>query len=135
MLTGALIGGNIALAATAVMAPEWRLSESRARLISIGGVIGGLAGLGLMLIAQPDDENTAVAFPVFGSALGLGLGAYHTRHHDARVNEGGGAEGGALLNVQRGSWLLDLPQPTLRLQHRDGDQHTALYLPLLKARF
>ena len=134
MLTGALIGGDIALVASAIMAPEWRLSESRARLISIGGVIGGLAGLGLMLIVQPDDEGTAAAFPVFGSAIGLGLGAHHTRNHDARAEEGG-ASRGALLNLQRGRWTMDLPEPSLQLQRDNGSEHTAVYVPLLKARF
>jgi hypothetical protein len=135
MLTGALIGGNIALAASAIMAPEWRLSESRARLISIGGVIGGLAGLGLLLIVQPEDEGTGAAFPVTGSAIGLIAGAQLTRNYDARVNEGNDAGRGALLNRQRGNWAMDLPEPSLRFQHVDGKKHTSLYVPLLQARF
>lgn len=44
LLTGAMIGGNGALAALGIVAPRWQMSESRARLISVGGIAGGLAG-------------------------------------------------------------------------------------------
>jgi hypothetical protein len=134
-LASALIGGDVALIATGIMAPRWRLSESRARLISISGVIGGLAGAGLMLIVQPEDEHTAVAFPLFGSALGLGLGAHWTRDHDARADSGNGGSGSALLNLDRGRWAMDLPQPALRLQRTGRVAGTAVYVPLLQARF
>jgi fluoride ion exporter CrcB/FEX len=68
LLLGTMMGGNAALVALGIVAPRWQMSESRARLISIGGVAGGLAGAGLLLIAQPDDENVAILMPLAGSA-------------------------------------------------------------------
>jgi|SRR5688572_10579695 len=134
-VASALIGGDVALITTGLMAPRWQLSESRARLISIAGVIGGLAGGGLMLIVQPEDERSAVAFPLIGSALGLGLGAHWTRGQDGRAENRNDAGGGALLNLDQGSWALDLPEPSLRLERTGRTAGAAVYVPLLQARF
>jgi hypothetical protein len=139
-LASALVGGDVGLIATGIIAPRWQLSESRARLISIAGVIGGLAGGGLALIVQPEDERSAVAFPLIGSALGLGLGAHWTRGHDTRAEDrndagGGAVHGGAVLNLDQGRWALDLPDPTLRLERTGRTAGTAVYVPLLQARF
>lgn len=132
LLTGTMIGGNAALLATALLAPRWQLSESRARLISVGGIIGGLAGAGLLLIIEPDDDEMAMAVPLATSALGLGLGAWWTRHRDLPDEEGGR---GALINHDRGRWALDVPHaaPTMR---RDGRALRAgAHIPLVRARF
>jgi hypothetical protein len=120
--------------ALGIMAPKWHLSNSRARLISIAGVIGGLGGAGLLLIAQPDDDRAAVAFPLFGSAIGLAVGALSTRNHDARADDRNGA-GGALLNLDGGRWAMNLPEPALQVQRNGRGARTAVYVPLLQARF
>jgi hypothetical protein len=134
VLTSALIAGDVSLAALGVMAPKWQLSESRARLISIAGVIGALGGAGLLLIVQPDDESVQVAFPLFGSIAGLAIGAHTTRNHDRRTDEDGG-ERGALLNLDRGRWSLDAPQPALQFVRVERERRAAVYVPLLKAKF
>lgn len=83
LLTTALLGGNAGLLAGALGNSRWRLSESRARLISIAGVAGGLAGMGTLLVVLPNDAgNEAVLFPLLGSIGGLALGAYWTRNFD-----------------------------------------------------
>lgn len=80
-LTSALIGGNLGIVGAAFGAPKWQLSRQRARLISISGVAGLLAGLGTLLIVQPDDDQS-IAIPMASSAGGLALGAYWTRNMD-----------------------------------------------------
>ena len=79
-LTAALVAGDLGILGAAIGAPRWQLSRPRARLISISGLAGGLAGAGILLIAQPNtDSNAAILLPAAASAVGLGLGAYWTR--------------------------------------------------------
>jgi hypothetical protein len=133
LLAATLLAGNAAVVAGAVAAPRWGLTESRARLISLGGLIGGLAGVGVLLIAQPDDEKVAVAIPMATSAAGLAVGAVTTR--DRIADDAGGPGGGALLNRDRGRWALDVPHASVRLNRRDSELSAAAYVPLLRARF
>ena len=49
------------------------MSRNRTRLVSIAGVIGGLAGAGLDLIVQPDNEKVAIGIPLAGSIAGLAM--------------------------------------------------------------
>jgi hypothetical protein len=126
MFTSVLLGGNAGLVAGALGNTRWRLSESRARLISIAGVAGGLAGLGLLLVLQPENaDNTAVLVPLTGSIAGLGLGAYWTRHM-ARD---------AMIDVKSGRLGFELPsiQPTFLEQGRR--RIPAVRLNLIQARF
>lgn len=132
LLVGTLLAGNAALLGTALAAPRWQLTESRARLISLGGLIGGLTGVGLLLIAQPDDERTAMAVPLVGSAIGLTVGALTTRDRGADGESGGG---GALINREGDRWALDVPGASLGLQRTRSGVQPALHVPLLHARF
>lgn len=139
--TASLVGGNAGLVAMALTAPAAQVSEARARLVSISGVIGGLAGLGLLLIVQPDDDQVSVAIPVLMSAAGLGAGLYYTRDYDeyrgGRSDSEGGPGGGAALLERRpgAGWMLGAPQPAPVL--RSGARHSepAVYLPLVHVRF
>lgn len=142
LLAATLMGGNAGLLTTAVMAPKWNPSRSRARLVSIYGVIGGLAGLGLDLLTQPDDEKVAVGIPLAGSIVGLALGVTATRNYDTLDVGGGGdgaAPGGALLSLDRGSWSMGAPLPMPRVLEMDGPRgpvrKTALGFTLFNARF
>jgi hypothetical protein len=133
LLLGTMIGGNAALVALGIVAPRWQMSESRARLISVGGVAGGLAGAGLLLIAQPDDENVAILMPLAGSAAGLALATNWTRDRAAAPEDGGQ---GALINGSSGRWALDIPHASLRLRRApQGELRPAAYVPILSARF
>jgi hypothetical protein len=134
----ALVGGDIGLVVTALLAPRWQLSRSRARLISIAGVAGGLAGVGLLLITQPDgDGDNLIAVPMATSALGLALGAVWTRNYDERsAPRSREPEPDALLHWNRGL-SLGMPEPALRMLPTDrrGNSAPAIAIPLLKARF
>lgn len=141
LLASTLLGGNAGLVGSALAWPNWRLSRSRARLISIAGVIGGLGGAGLDLLFQPDSEKVAIGIPLGTSIVGLAIGAAQTR--DRVAADGPGSDGesalGALLSVDGEAWRwgLPLPQPnrvTLAAPGRDV-RTTALRVPLFQARF
>lgn len=148
LLAATLLGGNAGLAVTALKAPDWNPSRSRARIVSIYGVIGGLSGAGLDLLTRPDDEKVAMAIPLAGSVIGLALGMANTRSYDAAdaapegaqpAGSGRAAPGGALLNLSRGDWTLGAPVPQPRLLELDTPDGTVrkpvLGLTLLSARF
>jgi hypothetical protein len=134
LLTTTLLAGNAALLGSGLVAPRWHMTESRVRLISVGGLIGGLAGVGVLLLVQPDDEKVAISIPLLTSAAGLAAAAHWTRGERVMRDASGG--GGALLNVAEGRWALDVPPATVRLQSRaNGELAPAAYVPLLRARF
>lgn len=148
LLTGMMMGGNVALLAAGLAAPRWQMSESRARLISLSGVIGALGGLGLVLIIQPDDEQVAVSFPLAGSVLGLAAGVSWTGQLDedgGAAGEGGAGGGaGALIEFDGGRWGVGTPLPSLRLARDPAVGRTAqgrralhpsLHVQLLRASF
>ncbi len=141
VLWAALAGGNAALIGTAIGQRRWQLSESRARLISIAGLAGGLAGVGIDLIARVDDDRTAVLLPTLGATAGLAFGVLATRS-DAPPVPGGGSEPrgddaleGALLQVRDGSLEVGAPVISPRVLHAGNRRVAAVYLPVFSARF
>jgi hypothetical protein len=139
LLAAALIGGNAGLATTAVLGPRWNFSRNRARLISLAGLVGGLAGAGIDLLVQPDDEKVAVGIPLATSLAGLAFGVPATRAHDRPpAGPGGGDDGAALLRIDRsGPLQLDVPRPAPALlpDRRGRPRIPAISLTLLHARF
>jgi hypothetical protein len=135
----ALIGGNVGLFTTAMLAPGWQLTRNRARLISIAGVVGGLGGAGLDLLIQPDNDKALIAIPLVTSTIGLAVGAATTRNSDADRDGEDGDGGAALLNIDRGRVALDVPQPLPMMLPFDGERgrswQPALGFTLLSARF
>jgi hypothetical protein len=139
LLTTTLLAGNAALLAAGVIAPEWDVSESRVRLVSVGGLIGGLTGLGIALIVQPEGRAWA-AIPLVTSAVGLGMAVQFTRDWDEtagqrRGDAGAAGAGGALVNLEGGRWSLDLPNAAMMLERSDDGVRPAVRVPLLKGRF
>ena len=74
-----IVTGNAGLVAGALAGSRWPLSRSRARLISVAGVIGGFGGLGLVLIAQPSSDKVKIGIPLVGSIAGLGRRGIYER--------------------------------------------------------
>jgi hypothetical protein len=126
LLTTALLGGNAGLLGGALGNKTWRLSESRARLISIAGVAGGLAGLGVLLVASPNDVgNEAVLVPLLGSIGGIALGAYWTRHLDRD----------AMIDLKTGRLGFELPSIRPMLLDQGRKRVPAMGVTLIQARF
>lgn len=136
VLTLALLGGNAGVLTTAVLGPRWQLSRNRARIISIAGLIGGIAGLGIDLLVQPDDEEVAVGIPLATSITGLVIGAHTSRRFD-EGGDGGAGTGGALLDVRNGRWAVEVPAvtPALLRDARTGRRELGARIPVFSARF
>ena len=140
LLAATLLGGNAGLVGTAILAPGWNTSRSRARLVSIAGVIGGLAGAGIDLVAQPDDEKVAVGIPLLTSVIGLAIGVRATRDHDKGLPVERAARGnGALVGLSSGRLWLDAPSLTPALVPWEGPDgvawRPAVKLQLFRATF
>jgi hypothetical protein len=138
LLAASLIGGNAGLLGTALLAPGWNVTRSRARLVSIAGVMGGVVGLGIDLLVQPEDEKAAIAIPLSTSAAGLLVGVAATGDSD---DSGASPDqmGDALLNLAGGTWRIGMPIPVpVRAAVADSRGHryrTRLAIPLLKGAF
>ncbi|MFH1763906.1 MAG: hypothetical protein ABIF09_06920 [Gemmatimonadota bacterium] len=148
LLTSTLLAGDAGLLATATMAPGWNMSQNRARLISIAGVLGGLAGAGLDLLIQPDDEKVAMGIPLAGSIVGLVVGAKSTSGRNPRVGSVSGDIGGddefqgvgsSLLRFQEGRFSFGVPAPFPTMMPVEGVRGVtfkpALGITLLDSRF
>ena len=150
----ALLAGNAGLVGGALAARGGRISVRRAHLISLGGLIGGTSGLGIVLIARPYDESAEFGIPLAGSVAGLILGALLTGDDAGSGTEGdaGGnasaapaiLEPGALLNWSGGRFSLGVPlpiaatvrsAPTARGSGPESAHHTEWTVPLLRVRF
>jgi len=138
-ITSTLIGGNLGLIATALAAPGWNLSRQRARLINVAGVAGLVSGFGVLLLLQPEDDNTAILVPTLTSAVGLLAGAAWTRNYDRRsrpAGAGGSGGGEALLERRGGRWAAGEPRPVpVLLEAAAGRRVPGLRLDLVSARF
>lgn len=136
LLAATLVGGDVALVAAALLAPRWNVSRSRARLVSIAGVLGGLAGAGVDLLAKPDDDKVAIGIPLAGSILGLGIGMATTR---GRGDDTAALPDGALLRLRDGRLSFGAPTPTPTLVPSPGRAgiawRPALALELFRADF
>jgi hypothetical protein len=137
MLT-TLLAGNVGLGVGALAASRLNMSRSRVRMVSIGGVVGAVGGLGLDLIIQPDDEKAAIAIPMAGSILGLAIAMGTTQ--DRQVVPGAGEDfGNALFNLNDGELSLGMPLPTPTLVPWEGrgrpEWRPAASLELFRASF
>jgi hypothetical protein len=148
LLTTTLLAGDAGLVAGTIWARGRNVSRNRARLISIAGVIGGLAGAGLDLLVQPDDEKVAIALPLAGSITGLAVGARLTTEADPRggsatggqAGDGGSVEAGSsLLRFREGRFSFGVPTPFPTMMPVEGPRgftfKPALGLTLLDSRF
>ncbi len=107
--------------------------------------MGGVGGIGMVLITQPDDDDAAITTILVGSVAGLLLGVGLTEGGSEEEDPGDNARAagafpvpGALLNRSRGEWSLSAPLPSpVREFNRRGDGWDGLSwrVPLLNVRF
>lgn len=125
LLTSSLIGGIAGAGLTASMARTTPMSRSRARLASIAGVAGALAGYGMLLIAEPDDAAVFFGVPMVTGTLGLAIGlASFSDGNNTGSRDPGGAD-----------WELGGPPMPAWIDGPGGMSEPALKLPLLRIRF
>jgi hypothetical protein len=139
LFAATLLTGSAALLAAIPAAAAWQPSASRVRLATAAGLAGGLAGAGVDLLTQPDDERASFAIPAATSALGLLIGALATRHQRDLDTPEPGPEANALLQWRDGLRLqLAFPEPARFMTvDRAGRLHSVpgARLTLFDARF
>ena len=145
LLAASMIAGNAGLVAGALAGSRIPLSRGRARMISLGGLIGAFGGGGLVLIAQPDGPKTAMAMMLVSSIAGLAAGAAGTRDDRGESDRSQDLEAaaslpapGSLLNWSDGNWALStpLPTPVLEPTPQSGGRDGLIWkVPLLNVRF
>ncbi len=146
MWASTLLVGNAGLIAGALAGSRFDLSSRRAHMISLGGLIGGFGGVGIVLITKPGSTSGEFAIPLATSLVGLGFGALLTGEPaDAPAGESSNARAvagplsPALLNWSAGEQVavgLPLPFPTTVFDSgRNGRRHTAWHVPLVRLRF
>ena len=139
LLAFTLLGGDAGLLAAIPAARAWRPTRGQVRLASVAGLAGGVAGLGIDLIVQPEDGKTAVAIPTVTATIGLIAGAMTVRGKGPRGAGPSPETREALLNVGDGLTVgLPLPVPgALPCLDEHGRRRLtpAVNLNLLSARF
>lgn len=140
VLLASLLAGNAGLIAGELLGSSYDVSRARVRLINLGALGGGLVGLGIDLLADPDDDE-AIAIPLLTSVAGLAIATAATRGRDRRPEGRSGAEDGfALLGYSEGGWHVGTPMPMPTMIPFDRDDGRPAWTPglrfeLLRARF
>ncbi len=81
LLAWTLIGGNIGLAAMALLTPKIDITLARANWINLGGVIGTIVASGMVVIADANmSEEAGLTLLIVGGIAGLITGTYTTHH-------------------------------------------------------
>jgi len=107
-----LATGNAALLGAALATPKVDVSAGRVWVTTASGIAGLVAGLGIDLIAQTDDDKTAILIPAITSSIGLASGWTLSRGLDRREARGPGTlPDPVLLGVRGGHARLGLPFP------------------------
>jgi hypothetical protein len=131
LLASTLVGGNVAILAGIPVAKVWQPNPGRVRLITAAGLAGGLAGLGIDLLIEVDDDKAAIGIPLMGSTVGLIAAAVMTSGSNPDRRGGPGDFSTALLTVgDRARFDMPLPMPTAipsltldgRIRQRPGVQ-------------
>jgi hypothetical protein len=137
LLSSALIGGDIGVLLAIPASMAWKPAPARVRIATAGGLAGGLAGAGIVLLADISDDKGAVAAIAAGTTVGLVVGAMLGK------DAGHGTEEAALwdpalINVKDGVRLgLPMPTPTVIPVNRAKGRATVpgLRISLLNAEF
>lgn len=111
LVAATLIGGDIGLLTGALAGPSLNMSRRRAWLIHLTGIAGLVGGLGVDLIAQPNDEEVAILIPAIGSFVGLAAGFATTTKVDPIPSMGHGDIQSAFATVASGRLRFGLPMP------------------------
>lgn len=128
-LASALVAGNAGLVLGAVLASRYDMSRRRIRLINLGALLGGLGGVGIDLLVQPDDEETALIIPLVASVAGLGFAAYATRDSDRGVERGPQDLDLALIRLSGDGLRVAPPMPVPTLLPMDDSNGRPVWRP------
>ena len=137
LLTAALIGGNVGVLAAIPAALAWKPASSQVRIATAAGLAGGLAGSGLALLVNTDDEKANIGMIAGGTTVGLIAGALLARNREPRGQDAALFDP-ALLTIRDGLRIgLPMPTPTAIPVERARKRYMVpgLQLKLLDATF
>ena len=138
--TATLLAGNAGLVGGAWAADRLGWSRNRVRLVGLGALLGGLGGVGVDLLVQPDGDDAVFGIPLATSVAGLVAAVHLTRDYDG-VDVPGAADMQALLSFDGGGgWSAGVPLPVptlLRAPDANGRDvlRPGLRFTLLSGRF
>lgn len=125
-------GGDAGLVGGAFLSKYLNISSGRVSLISLGGLLGGLVGGGIVALAEPEDPRGIVAW-IFGSSVaGLALAAVLTNDYDQPSPASAGL---AALELTPQGWSLGVPPLRITPTSFAGRHGLAFEVPLLGGRF
>ena len=138
VLATMLVTGNLGLLAGGALAAKYDVSRPRVRMINLGALVGGFAGLGIDLLVGAEDKS-AIAIPMITSLAGLGIAIGATRG-GAPAAGGDNDLASALFDYRDGRLSIGtgLPLPTLlRVEDRFGETSwtPGLTLEVFRAKF
>jgi hypothetical protein len=123
-----LAAGNAALLGAALATPKVDVTAGRVWVTTATGIAGLVAGLGIDLIAEAEDD-AAILIPAATSAAGLVAGWTLSRGLDRREARGPAAmPAPVLLGMRDGRAQLGLPLPQPAMVQRD-DGRTRRWVP------
>ena len=108
-LASALIVGNVGLLAGAALASKYDVSRNRTRVITLGALLGLVAGGGVDLLVQPDDSRVGFGIPLVASMVGAGIAINSTRGD--RASDFEPEEANSLLAWRDGQLMIGTPMP------------------------
>jgi len=111
VLTTSLIVGNVGLLVGGGLAGKHDVSRGRVRMINLGALVGGVGGLGIDLLVQPDDDAVAIGIPLVTSLVGLAVAAHATANDDRSFREPADDFGASLFSYDEGRLSLGTPLP------------------------
>jgi len=135
ILTSSIVGGDVGLITVAALSPKLKMSNARARLINISGIVGILYGLGTNVLFEIDSKRDFWSVLGVGGVLGLAAGTYFTRNYDDESDYF--SEEIVDYSISRRDRATDFP--IIGLSHSDGIKSqipdTGFRIPLLRTGF
>ncbi len=112
LLTAALVAGNLGLIAAIPGGRAWKPARGQIWVVSAAGIAGGVAGVGIDLLVQPEATDVAIGIPTLSATLGLVLGSVLTKNTKWRDEASIEPWNDSLLSLNHGAELgFPLPQP------------------------
>ena len=127
-----MMASDIGLIVGAVLHPFIRFSRGRSLLVSLGGLVGGVTGAGIILIVSSNSNSVTAAFAtvIATGLLGMGLAVFFTRNMKPAA-KGAYVAGNSLINYRKGQWFAGIPIPQVAPKtHADGRSVLQFSVPI-----
>lgn len=137
LLLALMLASDVGLIVGAGIHQFIRFSRARTMLVSLGGLVGGVTGAGVILIAS--SGNGSVSLPMatmmVSSITGMILAMYFTRKMKPAA-KGAYLAGNSLINYQQGQWFAGVPIPQMSVKENEaGKVNLGFSVPIVSGRW